>query len=131
MDDRDFMDMMYQGFTKTTRAEDAYWGFEEQLDLTVEPAAVSYMLFYVGADDPDLKVPIGTLVSEADAAFVTAIAGAFPDIYRRWLEALDTADEKDLEKDMAEGVAAELSERLGRYEGKYGVEDWHGKATES
>jgi hypothetical protein len=128
MDDRDFMDMMYQGFTKTTRAEDAYWGFEEDIEQGVVQRKV-YNLFYVAADAPDEKVSIGTLDSEADAAFVTAIAGAFPDIHRRWLQALDEAEQKDLEKDLAESVAADLSERLGRYEAQYGVEDWHGKAT--
>jgi hypothetical protein len=126
MDDRDFFDMLYQGFTKTTRAEDAYWGFEPCVD---SGGSTFYSLFYVSADDPDLKVPIGTLESEADAAFITAIAGAFPDLHRRMHMALDEADQKDREKDDAESTAADLSERLAAYEAKYGVEDWHGKAN--
>lgn len=125
MDDRDFMDMMFAGMAKTTHAEDAYWGFEPDLSER------GFDVFYVAADSPEEKVEIGWFEHEADAAFVTAIHGAFPDIYRRWLEALDEADEKDTEKDMAERVAADLSERLGAYEAKYGVEDWHGKATGS
>jgi hypothetical protein len=140
MDDRDFMSMMWDGFTKTTHAEDAYWGYEEDLIYYGEGPG-TYNLFYVSADAPDDKRYIGSLDNEADAAFITAVHGSFPDIHRRWLEALDEADQKDLEKDMAESVAADLSERLtaalvaqalaNKPAHEYMTEDWHGKATQS
>jgi hypothetical protein len=129
MDDRDFMSMMFQGFVKTTHAEDAYWGYELIEDDRHDPY---YWIFYVAADAPDSKVRVGEVDNEADAAFITAVHGSFPDIHRRWLEALNEADQKDLEKDLAESVAAELSERLAACERDYAkrevTEDWHGKA---
>jgi hypothetical protein len=141
MDDRDFMDMMYQGFTKTTHAEDAYWGFEPEghfwgsQGYDVEGDETGFCLFYVAQDDPEKKVFLGVLGNEADAAFLTAVHGSFPDIHRRWLEALDEADQKDLEKDLAEGVAANLSETLmhcedakGMVQGEWRVE--HAKVQE-
>lgn len=130
MDDRDFMSMMYQGFTKTTNAETAYWGYEPDED---SGGNTFYSLFYVDGSEPDEKRYIGTLEYEADAAFITAVHGCFPDLHRRWLEALEEADRLDLEKDLAENVAAELSDRLAHLnkfisEGKI-EEDWHGKST--
>jgi hypothetical protein len=125
MDDRDFMDMMYQGMTKTTHAETAYWGFEPDLSER------GFDIFYVDQSAPDEKQILGWVEHEVDAAFITAVHGAFPDIHRRWLMALDEAEQKDAEKDEAESTAADLSERLGAYEARYGIEDWHGKASGS
>lgn len=147
MDDRDFMDMMFQGMTKTTHAETSYWGFDEVEDVKHVNGRY-YWIFYVDESEPETKRRIGEVDSEADAAFITAVHGAFPDIYRRWLQALDEADEKDTEKDQAEGLAADLSRRLLECErtavvtDRLGdlpplsrtyedVEEWHGKATGS
>lgn len=129
MDDRDFMALMYQGMVKTTHADDSYWGFEED-DTSPFPR---FDLFYVTADDPETKNYLGYVGSEADAAFITAVHGAFPDIYRRWLQALDEADEKDAKADDAENVAGSLARALKECQQAYAraevSEDWHGIAT--
>lgn len=129
MDDRDFMDMMFQGMSKTTHAETSYWGFEPDLSER------GFDIFYVDQSAPEEKVNIGWCEFEADAAFITAVHGAFPDIYRRWLQALDEADEKDLAKDEAEVLAADLSLRLTECQRAYTKaevsEEWHGIATGS
>lgn len=132
MDDRDFMDLMFQGMSKTTHAEDSYWGYEQADD---EFPDLGYNLFYVTADDPEKKNYLGVLTSENDAAFVAAVHGAFPDIYRRWLQALDEADEKDAKADDAENVAGSLARALKECQQAYAraevSEDWHGITTQA
>lgn len=138
MEDLDFFDMIYQGFTKTTHAEDAYWGFEPY-EEAAEPGQNWGDIFVQGAD---FRQTIAVDVEEADAAFITAVHGCFPDLHRALLQWHDEAETKDRERDNTEVKYAELVEdyekvaadlraaRQGQQRRDNLVEeDWHGKAT--
>lgn len=141
MEDLDFFDMLYQGFTKTTHAEDAYWGFEKDPDVLEDERGYGYRLFYVTAENPEEKRHLGWLDNEEDAAFITAVHGCFPDLHRALLHWHDEAETKDRERDDTEVKYAELVEEFEKLRGKLvaaqrgqqrrDVEDYHGKATES
>jgi hypothetical protein len=131
MDDRDFFDLMLQGMKDTTHAEDSYWAVEEIKDETGFPEDPSEWRVY--AQTADSQYEVAVFEHEAAAAFVAAIHGAFPDIWRRLHMALDEADEKDKAKDEAEHLAADLSRRLTECQRAYTKtevsEEWHGIAT--
>lgn len=101
MDDREFFDLLYQMWTKTTHAEDRYWDYQVYGD-TFDINAVG--------PDPDNPVNVAALFSDADADWITAVHGCFPDLYRRLHEALDEADRLDSEMDEVQQqlMAAEM-----------------------
>ena len=98
MDDREFFDRLMQLFMKTTHAEKRYWDYQEYGD--------TFDVDAVGEDGE--RDNVAAFFSEADADFVTALHGCFPDLYRRLHTALDEADRADRDKDERECRIAEL-----------------------
>lgn len=102
MDDREFFDHLLEIWSKTTDAEDRFWGYEETLEEQFD-------LFAHSHDD---KRFVGYVESEADADFITAVHGCFPDLIRRIHIALDEADRLDEEMDAVQGQLMELELRV-------------------
>lgn len=101
MDDRDFFDVLYQGWSKTTGAQDKFWMPEE--------VAERFDGFNVYAVDQDQKRElVAQNLTEVDAAFITAVHGCFADLTRRLHMAIDESDRLDLERDQQEGRYAEV-----------------------
>lgn len=90
MDDRDFFDTLYQGWSKTTGAAECFWMPEEDREGALNVYAV---------DKDQNKFIVATDLDEPDAAFITALHGCFADLVRRLHAALDEADRLDLERD--------------------------------
>ena len=102
MDEREFLATLYQEWSKTTGAENQYW---MPVELPNNPGRFKIL----AVDQDDRKTAVATLLTEADAAWITALHGSFGDVYRRVLEAFDEADGLDLELDKQIGTVAELS----------------------
>lgn len=102
MQDRDFFDHLYQMWAKTTNASDRYWDFQDLAEYVNE-----YTVAAVGENDE--RAYVGAFASEADADFITAVHGCFPDLFRRLNDALDESDRADYERDSRECLIAELS----------------------
>lgn len=94
IEDRDFFDLLYTQWTKTTGASDTYWMYEEDPD-----EHIPWQIFAVG--EGDKKQWIAELWSEANAEWITGVHGCFGDLVRRMHEALDEADRADQGKDEA------------------------------
>lgn len=88
--------MLYQGWAKTTGAENMFWAPEEDEEGLRLPQA-RFGIYAVGDDQTRLR--IGSVHTEEDAAFVTAIHGCFADLCRRLHAALDEADRLDGARD--------------------------------
>lgn len=102
IDDRDFLDVMYAGWAKTTGAEDTYWMPEEVAELFD-----GYRIVAVRQDES--RETVAANLTEADAAFITAVHGCFADLVRRMHTALDEADRLDGYADERTGTIAELA----------------------
>jgi hypothetical protein len=108
MDDREFFDKLFQLFTKTTQAEGSYWMPEAQEDGSGR--------FYIWAVDKDQKRKRVTEgLKEADADFITALHGCFPDLIRFTLKHMDEAERLDIERDSLTGELFKMSKELERY----------------
>lgn len=93
VDEREFIDMLYAGWAKTTDAEHSYWQPEEMVN---NPGQFKVYAVTVDPETGDeSRKLVATQLSEEDAAFVTAIHGSFGDVCRRVLEAYDEADRAD------------------------------------
>jgi len=102
MDDKAFLDKLYQLWSKTTGAENTYWDYQEYGD--------TFDIDSVGSDGE--RVNVAALFSDADADFITAIHGCLPDLYRLAMDALDEAERADFNKDSRECRIAELELEL-------------------
>lgn len=105
MEDREFFDLLFQMWAKTTGAEDRYWQPVEYQDQTGRNR-----IFAVGRDDQ--KTLVASEMPETDADWITAVHGCFPDLIRRLNSALDEADRADYERDSRECRIAELEMEL-------------------
>lgn len=106
MDEREFLDLIYIGWKKTTKAENSYWMHEEMVN---NPEKFKVYAVTVNPETQEqTRDLVASFLSEEDAAFVTALHGSLPDIVRRCHEAFDEADRLDEEKDRLEGVVFEL-----------------------
>lgn len=121
MNDRDFIDLLYQQWAKTTGAEDTYWMPEKDED--VEGV---WHLWSVAQDH--MKTWVGDINAEADADFITAIHGCMPDLVRRLHDALDEADRLDTARDEREQEIGRLT--LENMELKQEIEDRRSKAAD-
>lgn len=102
MDDRQFFDTLIQLWVKTTNASNSFWGYKSD-----------YEMFDLYAQNQDEEQTfLGYFDSEADADFVTALHGCFPDLVRRLHEALDEADRLDYEMDSVQNKLMEAELRL-------------------
>jgi hypothetical protein len=110
MEDRDFFDTLYQGWSQTTGAGDTYW----MPEIDGGEDADSYSMFNIYAVDQEQKKRLVAMgLEEADAGWITALHGCFADLVRRLHIAVDLAEQKDVERDMAMGDLFEaLNEKL-------------------
>lgn len=104
MEDREFFDLLYQQFAKTTEAKDSYWMYEEAFD-----PVVGCLVFdiYAASSEEDRTI-VGSVDREEDAEFITALHGCFPDLVRRMHDALDESDRLDEDRDNQEVRIADL-----------------------
>lgn len=116
MDDLDFFSILYQGWAKTTGAEDTYWMPEAD-----EEAPTVFSIYAV--DENDSRKLVASHLQEEDAAFITALHGCYSDLTRRLLQALDEAERFECEKDAVISEMVLLAEennrliaRLSQYE---------------
>lgn len=105
MDDRDFFDLLYQHWSKTTGAEDRFWMSEEHFDKSGR-----WNIYAVGQDESRKLVASG--LTERDADWITGLHGCFADLHRRLHAALDEADTADYERDSRECRIAELESEV-------------------
>lgn len=120
IDDLEFFSTLYQGWSKTTGAENTYWQPVEHDHLPAD----NRHRFSVDAIDQDQgAVRVAAGLTEEDAAWITALHGCFADLTRRLHEAVDEAERFDCEKDRVINEMAMLAiennnlrERLGKYE---------------
>ncbi|QBP31060.1 hypothetical protein SEA_REFUGE_41 [Mycobacterium phage Refuge] len=100
--EHDFFDILYQQWSKTTWAENAYWMPEEDKSF---PGCYSIVAVH---QTDDARKPLAAFLSSEDADFICGLHGAIPDLIRRLHEALDLADRKDTANDIAQGQLAEV-----------------------
>ncbi|AEJ95141.1 hypothetical protein MICROWOLF_44 [Mycobacterium phage Microwolf] len=106
MEDREFFDLLYQQWSKTTGAKDMFWMSEEYKDGT---GRWKVYAVHVGTDHQETRKLIASeLHSEADADFIAAVHGCLADLTRRLNSALDEADRADYDRDSRECRIAEL-----------------------
>ena len=105
MDDTEFLDLLYQQWSKTTWAENGYWSYDE---ITYDQDQDYETTFDVVANTEEADKFVGNFFSQADAEFVTAMHGCFPDLYRALLDAQDEAERADYDRDSRECLIAEL-----------------------
>lgn len=86
--------MLYQGWAKTTGAENMFWGHEP-----AENYSELVNVFAMGENDT--KVRVAEYLNEADAGWITAVHGCFGDLIKRWHDALETAERMECERDQA------------------------------
>lgn len=101
IEDKDYFDLLYSHWSKTTGAQDRYWMPEINDDRS------GRWNIYAVAEDETRKL-VASGVSEADADFLTAVHGCTPDLIRRLGEAIDESDRLDAEKDDLVVRVAEL-----------------------
>jgi hypothetical protein len=120
MQDRDFFDVIYQQWAKTTGAENQFWASEK----------VAGCWNVTSVDKDDNRTPIAFGMREVDADFIAGLHGCLGDLVRFCHANLDKAEAMEVERDEAVQdqfrLAVELAELKAKYEK---VEDWHGKAT--
>lgn len=104
MEDREFFDLLYQHFAKTTEAKDSYWMYEEE----AEPLAGGRVFNIFAVSSEEARTFVGSVDGEEDADFITAVHGCFPDLVRRMHDALDESDRLDEDRDNQEVRIADL-----------------------
>lgn len=99
MEDREFFDELYRLWSKTTGAEKCYWDYRQLADGVCHIEAV---------EQDGWGHPVANHLEDADADWITAVHGCFPDLVRRLYAALDEADRADYDRDSRECRIAEL-----------------------
>lgn len=100
MDDRDFIDQIYQLWSKTTHADTGGW------EIVRDDKTVLVDIESTDRDGWEQTISFGTY--EYDAQFIVTVHTAFPELVRRLHDALDEADRADHESDSRECRIAEL-----------------------
>ena len=100
VDDRDFLDLLYQKWSKTSHAEKRYWAYERNTEFGDT--------FDISAVGEDGREWLGSFLRDDDADFMSAVHGCFPDLVKRLHDALDEADRADRGRDERECRIAEL-----------------------
>ena len=93
MDTREFIDLLFTQYARTTGGETTYWRPDGNTLVAV---------------DGDTETVIASGMAEQDAAWITAVHGAFADLARCLHTALDEADRADADRDVRENRIAEL-----------------------
>ena len=117
MQDDEFFDLLYQQWTKTTRAEDAYWMVEE---VDVSPEGQSCLWWdVVAVDKDDNRTRIASFDYEVDADFVAGLHGCLGDLIRRLHQAVEEAESSDKRADEAVQDQFKLACELAELEKKH------------
>lgn len=98
MDDREFLDVLFQLYARTTGSENAYWRTESTDD--------GFAVFAVEPDDTRTLIASG--MSEVDADWVAGMHGCLSDLVLRLHQALDAEESADRGRDERESKIAEL-----------------------
>jgi hypothetical protein len=108
-EDHNFFDELYQQWAQTTGAEKTYWMPEEVSPPSICETDHGLDGFAIYAFNPETqeKELVASLLTEADADFISGLHGAVPDLIRRLHEAIDEAVRKDEANDIAQGQLAE------------------------
>lgn len=122
MEDREFFDLLYQQFTKTTGAENKFYMPEEDTAHFVGGGAGTWIVWAV--DKEHSKEFVASFDKEVDADFFAGVHGCIADLIRRLHTAIDEADRLDIERDEAQQDLAavaleneELREELDHMKG--------------
>ncbi|QIS05894.1 hypothetical protein F5X71_29505 [Nocardia brasiliensis] len=99
MDDDEFLDRLYQAWSKTTDADQAAWAASEDEGLGV------WEVWSV--EGQDRRSPIVSFSRQADAEFIAVVHSGLPALIRRFREALDESERLDIEKDTLTGQLAD------------------------
>ncbi|QDH92988.1 hypothetical protein SEA_STEPHIG9_37 [Mycobacterium phage Stephig9] len=105
MEDREFFDLLYQQWSKTTGAENRFWAVEEDVDY-IAGGPNTWNIVAIDQEQ-NREIVACWFDSEEDADWVAAMHGCFADLYRRLHEALDDAESADLRADEQSSVAAD------------------------
>ncbi|ASJ79555.1 hypothetical protein SEA_KALNOKY_45 [Mycobacterium phage Kalnoky] len=105
MEDREFFDLLYQQWSKTTGAQDTYWMTEEDTEHYAGGPG-TWNVFSVNKDGE--RKFIASFEREEDADFIAAMHGCLADLVRKLNDALDEADRADYDRDSRECRIAEL-----------------------
>ncbi|AFL47857.1 hypothetical protein FLUX_41 [Mycobacterium phage Flux] len=105
MEDRDFFDLLYQQWSKTTGAQDTYWMVEED---TEHYAGGPGTFLVLAVDKENERKFIASFEREEDADFIAGLHGCLADLVRKLHMALDEADNADYDRDSRECRIAEL-----------------------
>lgn len=108
MEDRDFFDLLYQQWSKTTGSDDRYW-----MPVEYEDGSGRWNIYAVGQDET--RKLVASSVSDRDSDFISALHGCVPDLIRRLGSALDEADRLDEELDTTIGRVAELEQEADEF----------------
>lgn len=100
MEDLDFLDLIYQQWSKTTGEENTYWIVEEVFPM--------WNVLAVNAEDPEDRKWIGSFDREEDADFIAGMHGCLRDLVIRLRDAIDESDRLDYRHDSQECRIAEL-----------------------
>lgn len=101
MDDREFLDQIYQLWSKTTGAGERYWMPVKYSDRTDR-----HKMYACRPDGQ--QVLVGSDMPEPDAEFVAGVHGALPELISLMHRILDESDRVDLDRDSRECRIAEL-----------------------
>lgn len=105
MNDREFLDEIYQLWSKTSGAEDSYYVVEEDTDYYIDGPG-TYVVW--STDEQGRKLFVASFDTETDADWFASIHGCFADLVRRLQDALDEADRLDERADNAIAQVADL-----------------------
>lgn len=118
MESREFFDTIYALWAKTTLAKDGFWMYDEDTEH-YDAGPGTYNVWAVDAESAkDIDAVSGRKFvasfdqNEADADFITAVHGCFPDLIRALHTAFDEADRAIYERDSQECRIAELELEL-------------------
>lgn len=109
MDFRDFLDTLYQGWSKTEGAEDRFYIVEEDSDHHCGGPG-TWNVWAVGQDES--REFVASFDTEHDADWFASLHGAFPDMYRNLLAQSDENDQLDTRNDELTGEIADIAGEL-------------------
>jgi hypothetical protein len=134
--DRDFFDLLYQQWSKTSYAEHSFWGVAEDTEHYAEGPGT--FIIWAEFKEPSKDIDavdgrkfIASFNKEADADFVAGLHGCFGDLVRRWHDALSAEEASEKRADEAVQDQFRLATELAELKVKYGdkTEDYHGQAA--
>ncbi len=121
MDTKEFLDVLYAGWSKTTGAENRYYVVELDPE-PYEEICPPWGVYAVAQDES--REWVASFANEHDADWFASLHGAFADLVRQVHTSLDEAERLDVERDelvcriaVLEMEAEQLEEYKHKYEG--------------